>query len=171
MDGAHWGAATGSAGLDLYEVTNYHIRPSISILSNATEINQDAMERLPADIQGILVQSLNEHVWRVTAHNEISDTVALREAYEAHRVEIRELPDDVLATMEEPGQGYGKRTLRKAMRRPSRSVKWRHFSRSLGIFKRMLSSASHGSPSGQNTYRALFATAGGFRWHHRQQCQ
>lgn len=155
--------ATGAAGLGPYEVTNDHIRPSISISSNASVINLEAMERLPADIQRVLVQTLNEHLWRVTAHVEIAKSIALRRPTKRKGRSSGNCRTMSWQRWTRPGRGYGKPKLRKAIRRLGRSVKWGHSSRSSGIFERNVMPRPPSKPSGRNTCRARFATAGGFR--------
>lgn len=95
VDGAHWGAVTGAASLNLYEVARYHVKPAISVAANGFIINERAMERLPSDIRATLVQTLNEHVWQTTAHNEIDEKVMLRQVQEEYGVQVIELPEAV----------------------------------------------------------------------------
>lgn len=99
VDGAHWGAVTGAASLNLYEVAKYHVKPSISVAANGFIINKKAMDSLPPDIRAILVQTLNEHVWQTTAHNEIGETALLRQMQEKQGVQVVEFPPEVRSAL------------------------------------------------------------------------
>jgi TRAP-type C4-dicarboxylate transport system substrate-binding protein len=99
VDGAHWGAVTGAASLNLYEVAKYHVRPPISIASNGIMINKKAMDKLPPDIREILISTLNEHVWTTTAHNEIDESIMLRNVQAQHGVKLIHLPESVRTAM------------------------------------------------------------------------
>lgn len=101
VDGAHWGAVTGAASLNLYEVAKYHVKPSISIAANGFLINKKAMDKLPPDIRSIFVQTLNEHVWRTTAHNEIGETAMLRKVQKEQGVQVIHLPQQVRTALNE----------------------------------------------------------------------
>lgn len=99
VDGAHWGAVTGAASLNLYEVAKYHVKPPISIASNGILINKKAMDKLPADIREILISTLNEHVWLSTARNEIDETIMLRKVQAEQGVKLIHLPESVTTVM------------------------------------------------------------------------
>lgn len=67
MEGAHWGAVQGSSSMKFYEINKYHLRPPLNVA--ATDIwlvNKKAFDKLPKDLQDILVTTLEEHFWRRT---------------------------------------------------------------------------------------------------------
>lgn len=101
VDAAHWGAATGASSLSLYEVVNYHVKPPISIASNAVIINEEAKAELPEDVRNGLQRALNEHVWHTTVKAEMGETTLLRKAMSDHGIEVIELPEDVTDKMAE----------------------------------------------------------------------
>ena len=64
VEGAHWGAAQGANKMGFYDVCKYHLMPSFVVAgTDVWVINKKAFDKLPADIQKILTQTLDEHLW------------------------------------------------------------------------------------------------------------
>ncbi len=64
VEGAHWGAAQGANKMGFYDICKYHLMPSFVIAgTDVWVINKKAFDKLPEDIQNILTQTLDEHVW------------------------------------------------------------------------------------------------------------
>ena len=64
VEGAHWGAAQGANKMGFYDVCKYHLMPSFVVAgTDVWVINKKAFDKLPADIQKTLTQTLDEHLW------------------------------------------------------------------------------------------------------------
>ncbi|MBW1679066.1 MAG: TRAP transporter substrate-binding protein DctP [Deltaproteobacteria bacterium] len=62
VDGAHWGAVQGSNSMGFYDISKYHLKPSLNIAgTDIWLVNQKALGKLPEDIQKILLATLEEH--------------------------------------------------------------------------------------------------------------
>lgn len=101
VDGAHWGAAQGALSMSLYEVAKFHVRPPLNIGGiDAFIINQKAIDELPADVQRILISTLEEQFWRRTNEYQFKEEIALARAREKHGVKVIELPAEVRKKMQ-----------------------------------------------------------------------
>ena len=64
IDGAHWGAVQGSASMKFYDVNKYHLRPALNVAgTDIWLVNKKALDKLPKDLQEILLQTLEEQFW------------------------------------------------------------------------------------------------------------
>jgi len=96
IDGAHWGAAQGAASMGLYEVTKYHVKPSLTIAgTDAIIVSQKALDKLPEDMQQTVKKTLEEHFWVRTNEYQYKERVTLAKAIAEDGVRITTLPDDV----------------------------------------------------------------------------
>jgi TRAP-type mannitol/chloroaromatic compound transport system substrate-binding protein len=101
MDGAHWGAVQGSASMKFYDINKYHLRPALNVA--ATDIwlvNQKAFDKLPEDIQEILVTTLEEHFWLRTNQYIFLENKALSKVIKEQGVELITLPPAEYAKMQ-----------------------------------------------------------------------
>jgi TRAP-type mannitol/chloroaromatic compound transport system substrate-binding protein len=99
IDGAHWGAAQGAYSLKLYDVAKYHIRPPLSLNSDGFIINKGAFDKLPKDLQQILLITLEERFWRRTFGYMHQEEVTLQQAKKELGVKVVGLPDAVQAQL------------------------------------------------------------------------
>ncbi len=64
IEGAHWGAAQGARDMGFYEICKYHLKPPLSVAApDAWLFNQKKFDELPADIQKIVRDALEEQFW------------------------------------------------------------------------------------------------------------
>lgn len=95
FDAAHWGAAVGAESLALYEVCKYHILPSLSLgTEEGWFINKKALEKLPKDIQEILVNILEEQFWIRSVEYAYNERVTLTKVQQKRGVEVIVLSSD-----------------------------------------------------------------------------
>lgn len=96
VDGAHWGAVQGAYSMALYEQAKYHVRPALNIAgTDAFIINQRALDALPEDVRGILLDALREQFWYRTIEYQYQEEVTLARAMAEHGVQLLVLPDEV----------------------------------------------------------------------------
>lgn len=96
VDGAHWGGISGAEGMNLFEIAKYVVDPALTNSStDALIINQEALDALPDDVRGIVVQALDEHFWYRTNEYQYQERTALARVMDEHGVQITTLPDDV----------------------------------------------------------------------------
>jgi TRAP-type C4-dicarboxylate transport system substrate-binding protein len=101
MDGAHWGAVQGSASMKFYDVNKYHLRPALNVA--ATDIwlvNQKAFDKLPKDLQEILLTTLEEQFWLRTNQYIFLENKALSKVIKEKGVELITLPPAEYAKMQ-----------------------------------------------------------------------
>jgi len=101
MDGAHWGAVQGSASMKFYDVNKYHLRPALNVA--ATDIwlvNQKAFDKLPKDLQEILLTTLEEQFWLRTNQYIFLENKALSKVIKEQGVELITLPAEEYAKMQ-----------------------------------------------------------------------
>ena len=101
MDGAHWGAVQGSASMKFYDVNKYHLRPALNVA--ATDIwlvNQKAFDKLPKDLQDILLTTLEEQFWLRTNQYIFLENKALSKVIKEQGVELITLPPAEYAKMQ-----------------------------------------------------------------------
>ncbi len=102
VEGAHWGAVQGSASMNFYEVNKYHLRPALNFAAtDIWMINEKAFEKLPSDIQDILVNTLNEHFWRRTNQYQYLEERTLAKVQEKEDVELITLPPEEYQKMQQ----------------------------------------------------------------------
>ncbi|SFR67529.1 TRAP-type mannitol/chloroaromatic compound transport system, substrate-binding protein [Marinobacter daqiaonensis] len=96
VDGAHWGAAQGAYSMALYEIAKYHVQPALNIAgTDAIIVSQKALDKLPADLQKLVKDVLQEQFWYRTNEYQYKERVTLAKAIEEEGVKINTLPDDV----------------------------------------------------------------------------
>jgi len=101
IDGAHWGAVQGSMSMKFYEVSKYHLRPALNVA--ATDywvVNKKEFEKLPADLQDILVKTLEEEFWLRTNQYLYKENLALSKIQREDGVELIVLPPADFAKMQ-----------------------------------------------------------------------
>jgi TRAP-type C4-dicarboxylate transport system substrate-binding protein len=95
VEGAHWGAASATKAMKLYEVCKYHLKPPINISGNdCWLINRKAFEQLPPDLQEIIYSTLREHVWKRSNEYKMEDAFALSEVQSKDGVTVTYLPPE-----------------------------------------------------------------------------
>jgi TRAP-type C4-dicarboxylate transport system substrate-binding protein len=105
VDGAHWGAVQEANALSLYETAKYHVKPALGIGGvEAWIINEDAMNKLPGDVQEIVKTTIEEHFWKRTTEYQYQELATLKKLEETQGVELIELPQAVQDRMWEVGQ-------------------------------------------------------------------
>jgi TRAP-type C4-dicarboxylate transport system substrate-binding protein len=93
IDGAHWGAAIGALGMNLYDSCKFHMKPPLTVAgTDVWLINQKAFEGLPKDVQKIVVEILEEHFWSRTAQYDKQEEEALARAQKEKGVTVVTLP-------------------------------------------------------------------------------
>lgn len=101
MDGAHWGAVQGSYSMKFYDVNKYHLRPALNVA--ATDIwlvNKKAVDKLPKDLQEILLQTLEEQFWLRTNQYIYLENTTLSKVQKKLGVELITLPPQEYAKMQ-----------------------------------------------------------------------
>jgi TRAP-type mannitol/chloroaromatic compound transport system substrate-binding protein len=95
IDGAHWGAAQGAYSMKLYDVCKYHLLPGLNIAgTDAFVVNQKAIDKLPADIQAIFYNALEEQFWKRTNQYIYLEAIVLAKAVREQNVEVVKLPPE-----------------------------------------------------------------------------
>ena len=95
IDGAHWGAAQGAYSMKLYDVCKYHLLPGLNIAgTDAFVVNQQAIDKLPADLQDILYYSLDEQFWKRTNQYIYLEAIVLAKAVKEKGVTVLNLPPE-----------------------------------------------------------------------------
>ena len=101
MEGAHWGSVQGSASMKFYEISKYHLRPALNVAAtDIWVINKRAFDQLPADLQELLVTTLEEHFWLRTNEYQYLEAVTLRKIQQEQGVELITLPPEEFAKMQ-----------------------------------------------------------------------
>lgn len=100
VDGAHWGAAQGAYKMNLYDMCKYHLKPALTIAgTDVWIINQRAFKKLPADIQGIIEQVLEEHFWTRTNQYEHLESATLAKVQKEKGVKVITLSQEAQLKM------------------------------------------------------------------------
>ena len=95
VDGAHWGAAQGAYSMNLYEVCKYHMLPPLNIAGTDVWVfNQDAIDKLPEDIQKILYTTLETHFWERTNQYQYLEAITRAKAVAEKDVEVVRIPPE-----------------------------------------------------------------------------
>ena len=95
VDGAHWGAAQGAYSMNLYEVCKYHMLPPLNIAGTDVWIfNQDAIDKLPDEIENILKTTLETHFWERTNQYQYLEAVTRAKAVKEKGVEVVHVPPE-----------------------------------------------------------------------------
>jgi TRAP-type mannitol/chloroaromatic compound transport system substrate-binding protein len=101
MDGAHWGAVQGSLSMKFYDVNKYHLRPALNVAgTDVWLVNKKAFNKLPKDVQGILVKTLEEQFWLRTNQYIYKENKALSKVLQEMGVELITLPPEEYAKMQ-----------------------------------------------------------------------
>jgi len=97
INGVHWGAAQGANSMGLYEAAKYHVKPALTIAgTDAFIINQKALDKLPADLNKCMIDTLDEQFWMRTNEYLYLEQITLAKAIKEKGVKINQLPPDVL---------------------------------------------------------------------------
>ncbi|UCH23128.1 MAG: TRAP transporter substrate-binding protein DctP [Deltaproteobacteria bacterium] len=95
VEGAHWGAAQGANKMGFYDVCKYHLMPSFVIAgTDVYLINKKAFDKLPADIQQTLTQTLDEHLWLRSNQYIFQEAKTLAMVQKEKGVEVITLPPE-----------------------------------------------------------------------------
>lgn len=101
FDAGVWGAVQEASNMGFYEVASYRVQDPILIGAlEAYIINEDAIARLPGDIQDILKDTLEDHFWSTTIDHMYREAVALRKIESSQDITSISFPDDVREKME-----------------------------------------------------------------------
>lgn len=93
IDGAHWGAAQGAYSMKLYDVCKYHLLPGLNIAgTDAWVVNQEAIDKLPKDVQAIFYNALEEQFWKRTNQYIYLEAITLAKAVREKNVQVITLP-------------------------------------------------------------------------------
>ena len=101
LDGAHWGASQGALSMKLYDFAKYHVRPPLCINADGFIFSKAAYDKLPKDLQQILMATLEERYWRRTFDYEHKEELTLQKAIKQLGVRVIQFPDDVKAKLKE----------------------------------------------------------------------
>ncbi|SET41247.1 TRAP transporter substrate-binding protein DctP [Marinobacter segnicrescens] len=105
VDGAHWGAAQGAYSMALYEIAKYHVQPALNIAgTDVIIVSQKAMDKLPADLQQLVKDVLQEQFWYRTNEYLYKERITLAKAIAEEGVEVNTLPQDVQDHLVQVGQ-------------------------------------------------------------------
>jgi len=95
VEGAHWGAAQGANKMGFYDVCKYHLMPSFVVAgTDVWVINKKAFDKLPADIQKTLTQTLDEHLWLRSNQYIFQEAKTLARVQQEKGVEVITLPPE-----------------------------------------------------------------------------
>jgi len=103
VDGAYWGAAGGADSMGFYDVCKYHLKPPIMLsMADSWFVNQEAINKLPEDIQEVLYWTLEEEFWRRTNQYIYDERTTLAKVQGEKGVKVITLPlkDQEMMTME-----------------------------------------------------------------------
>ena len=101
VEGAHWGAVQGSYSMKFYDINKYHLRPALNVAAtDVWLVNMKAMDKLPADLQGILKSTLEEHFWLRTNQYIYLENKTLAKIQKQEGVELITLPPAEYAKMQ-----------------------------------------------------------------------
>jgi TRAP-type mannitol/chloroaromatic compound transport system substrate-binding protein len=101
LDGAHWGAVQGSSSMKFYEVSKYHLRPALNVAAtDIWVINKKAFDRLPEDLQQILVSTLEEHFWRRTNQYIYQEALELAKIQKEQNVTLLNMAPEEFAKLQ-----------------------------------------------------------------------
>lgn len=101
MDGAHWGAVQGSLSMKFYDVNKYHLRPALNVAgTDIWMVNQKAFDKLPKDLQEILIKTLEEQFWLRTNEYIYKENKALSKVLKEMGVKLITLPPEEYAKMQ-----------------------------------------------------------------------
>ena len=81
--------------MKLYDVCKYHLLPGLNIAgTDAFVVNQKAIDELPADIQAIFYNALEEQFWKRTNQYIYLEAIVLAKAVKEKKVEVVTLPPE-----------------------------------------------------------------------------
>ncbi len=100
VDGAHWGAAQGANKMGFYDMCKYHLKPSFVVAgTDIWVINKKAFGKLPPDLQQILTQTLDEHMWLRSNQYIYQEATTLARVQKEKGVKVVTLPPAELQKM------------------------------------------------------------------------
>jgi TRAP-type mannitol/chloroaromatic compound transport system substrate-binding protein len=95
VDGAHWGAVQGSLQMGFFDVCKYTMKPPLNVAgTDCWYVNEKAFKKLPADIQMILHQILEEHMFLRSNQYIYQEQMALVKAQKELGVKVTGLPPE-----------------------------------------------------------------------------
>jgi TRAP-type mannitol/chloroaromatic compound transport system substrate-binding protein len=103
IDAAEWVGPYNDLSFGLYQAARYYYYPGWQEPGPALEVivNKAAMESLPSDLQAILRSAAAAMNADMLAEYTARSDAALAELVNNHQVQLRRLPDDVLARLQE----------------------------------------------------------------------
>lgn len=106
IDATEWVGPYNDLAFGLHTVAKYYYYPGWHEPGPSLEllVNQDAWDSLPADLQAIVETAGLAMDTEVPAEFTARNAIALKTLVEEHGVELRRLPDDVLARLKEISQ-------------------------------------------------------------------
>jgi TRAP-type mannitol/chloroaromatic compound transport system substrate-binding protein len=133
VEGAHWGAAQGANKMGFYEICKYHLMPSFVIAgTDVWVINKKAFDKLPADIQNILTQTLDEHVWLRSNQYIYQEATTLARVQKEKGVKVITLPPEEQRKMTRAAVELWDKEAKKGPEYAKWIEKMKEFLRSLG---------------------------------------
>ena len=96
VDGAHWGAAQGAKSMSLWEVAKFHMKPTMGLAMDTIIMNKDAIDTLPEDLRGTLMDHLELRFWKRCAEYQYKEMTALAAGIAEQNVVIKQFPEGVL---------------------------------------------------------------------------
>ncbi len=105
IDGAHWGAAQGADKMGFYDMCKAHLKPPLTVAgTDVWLINKKAFDDLPADVQKIVKDTIEEHYWRRTNQYIYQESVTLAKAQREKGVTVTNLPPEEQKKMTQVAQ-------------------------------------------------------------------
>lgn len=93
VDGAHWGAAQGANKMGFYDTAKYHMKPPFNIAgTDAWVFNKKAVDKLPADVKQIFLNTIEQHFWMRTNQYQLQEATTLAEVQKTKGVTVITLP-------------------------------------------------------------------------------
>lgn len=101
VDGAHWGAVQGSNSMGFYDISKYHLRPSLNIAgTDVWLVNKKALAKLPEELQKILLATLDEHFFLRTNQYIYLEDKTLRKVEKEKGVKVLTIPPEEYTKMQ-----------------------------------------------------------------------
>jgi TRAP-type mannitol/chloroaromatic compound transport system substrate-binding protein len=101
VEGAHWGAAQGSNKMGFYDISKYHLKPSLNIAgTDIWLVNKKELGKLPEDIQKTLFATLEEHFFLRTNQYIYQEAKTLRMIEKEKGVKVLTMPPKEYAKMQ-----------------------------------------------------------------------
>ena len=133
VDGAHWGAAQGADKMNFYDMCKYHLKPSFVVAgTDIWLINKKAFDKLPPDIQQIVTQTLDEHMWLRSNQYIYQEATTLARVQKEKGVKVITLPPAELQKMTQAAIALWDKEAQKDPEYGKWIEKMKEFLRSLG---------------------------------------